>query len=230
MAVAMVMAIVGGALLGIASALRVRGSSALRLLMVSGAAAPSFLLGLLGVIIFYKHLGWLPATGRSNSRGSSGPTNFLLIDTIIHGDFSGLVDAAKHLVMPAFCLAVGPAVAIGRVLRGSLMTTLRADFIATARAKGLREVAVIGRHGLRNAAAAPIQMTGLQIGFMFASVVIVEQIFSWPGVGSYMSQALVNSDFPAVVGVSLLAGTLFVVLNALVDIIQTVADRRVALG
>jgi peptide/nickel transport system permease protein len=223
-------ALFGGLALGTISALRWRGSGILRVLMVSGAAAPSFLLALLGVILFYHRLGWLPATGQSSlSSSPTGPTHFLVLDCIIHGNMPALLDALRHLILPSLCLAIGPSVAIGRTLRGSLIATLRSDHIRTARAKGLKERAVVLRHGLRNASNAAAQMTGLQIGFMFAGVVVVEQTFAWPGIGNYTAEAIGNSDFPAIIGVSLVAGALFVILNAAVDIFQAAADPRIAL-
>jgi peptide/nickel transport system permease protein len=223
-------ALIGGLLLGTISALRWRGAGVLRLFMVSGAAAPTFLLALLGVIIFYHRLGWLPATGQASLTTSpTGPTHFLVLDCILHGNLPALWDAIGHLILPALCLAIGPSVAIGRTLRGSLITVLRSDHIRTARAKGLKERTVVLRHGLRNASNAAAQMTGLQIGFMFAGIVVVEQTFAWPGVGYYTAQAIVNSDYPAIIGVSLVAGALFVALNAAVDIFQAAADPRIAL-
>jgi peptide/nickel transport system permease protein len=226
----LVFALIGGTALGIISALRWRGAGLFRVLMLSGAAAPSFLLALVGVILFYHLLGWLPATGQSAlASAPTGPTHFLVIDCILHANMPALLDALRHLVLPALCLSIGPAVAIGRTLRGSLITTLRSDHVRTARAKGLKERTVILRHCLRNASNAAAQMTGLQIGFMFAGIVVVEQTFAWPGVGNYMAQAILNSDFPAITGVSLLTGALFVVLNAGVDIFQAAADPRIAL-
>jgi len=231
LAFALGFAVIGGVALGTISALRWRGAALLRFVMVSGAAAPSFLLALLGVIVFYHRLGWAPATGQSSLASSpTGPTHFLVLDCIIHGNLAALRDAIGHLILPALCLAIGPSVAIGRTLRGSLITILRSDYVRTARAKGLRERVVVLRHGLRNASNAAVQMTGLQIGFMFAGIVVVEQTFAWPGVGNYTAQAIVNGDFPAIIGVSLVAGALFVILNAAVDIIQAAADPRIVLG
>ncbi|MCU1455044.1 MAG: gsiC 2 [Acidimicrobiales bacterium] len=224
------LSLIGALILGTVSAMRLPGAGLLRLVMVAGAAAPTFLLGQLGVVFFYRRLGWLPATGQTSRNGvPTGPTGFLVLDALFSGDWPLVMDAVKHLVMPAACLAIGPAVAIGRVLRSSLMSSMDADYTRTARSKGLRESAVVLRHALRNAASGPAQMTGLQVGFMFAGIVVVEQIFAWPGLGSYTVGAITNSDFPAIVGVSLVAGAVFVILNAAVDIFQAAADPRVAL-
>jgi len=138
-------------------------------------------------------------------------------------------DAWKHLILPGICVALGPAVSIGRVLRTSLVTTMRSDFVRTARAKGLSERAVMFRHTLRNSLNAALSMTGLQVGLMFAGVVVIETVFAWPGIGLYTDQSIPAGDFPAIGGVTLVLGVGYVVINTLVDILQTVADPRVSL-
>ena len=148
------LAVAIGLVLGVASAANWRGSRLLKGVMVSGASAPIFLLALLGILLFYGHLGWLPATGQTSyANAPTGPTGLLSVDAVLHGRLGVLVDAWWHLVLPAFCLSVVPAVSIGRVLRGSLVSVLRQDYVRTARSKGLREDVVLLRHGLRNSLA-----------------------------------------------------------------------------
>ena len=222
-------ALVLAVLLGLLSAVGARGSGALRIAILGLASAPPFLLALLGVLLFYRRLGWLPATGRTSITGApTGPTGLLTVDAVLHLRFDVLWDAWRHLVMPAFCVAVAPACAIGRVLRSSLVSTLRVDYIRTARAKGLHERTVLLRHALRNSIGAALSMTGLQIGLMFAGVVVVEQVFAWPGIGLYTAQSIPRTDFPAIAGVTLVLGACYVVVNALVDILQAVADPRIS--
>jgi peptide/nickel transport system permease protein len=221
------LALVLGTLLGIASAARLRGSSVLRVVMVAGSSAPVFLLALLGLLLFYRRLGWLPATGRSKFLNPpTGPTKLLTIDSLLHGRFDVFTDAVKHLILPGFCIAIGPAVSIGRVLRSSIVNSLRSDYVRTARAKGLKERTVLLRHTLRNSAGAALSMTGLQVGLMFAGVVVIESIFAWPGIGFYTVQSIPRLDFPAIAGVTLLLGAAYVVVNTAVDILQGVADPR----
>ena len=221
------LALVLGTLLGIASAARLRGSSVLRVVMVAGSSAPVFLLALLGLLLFYRRLGWLPATGRSKFLNPpTGPTKLLTIDSLIHGRFDVFTDAVKHLILPGFCIAIGPAVSIGRVLRSSIVNSLRSDYVRTARAKGLKERTVLLRHTLRNSAGAALSMTGLQVGLMFAGVVVIESIFAWPGIGFYTVQSIPRLDFPAIAGVTLLLGAAYVVVNTVVDVLQGVADPR----
>jgi peptide/nickel transport system permease protein len=217
-----------GTALGLASAARFRGSGVLRVVMIGGASAPVFLLALIGLVVFYRNLGWLPATGRTSIQNApTGPTGFLTIDGVLHGRLDVTWDAFRHLILPAFCIAIGPAVSIGRVLRGSLVGNLRSDYVRTARAKGLRERTVLLRHALRNSMGPALSMTGLQVGLMFAGVVVIETIFAWGGLGQYIVQSIPRADFPAIAGVTLLLGVGYVVINSVIDILQSLADPRI---
>jgi len=179
-------------------------------------------------VIFYEKLGWLPATGRTSyADAPSGPTGFLTIDGLLHGQPGVTWDALLHLAMPATAIALGPAVAIGRVLRSSLVSDLRSDYARTARAKGLSELRILRKHVLRNAIGAALSMTGLQVGLMFAGVLVIEQVFSWPGIGQYVAQSIPVADFPAIAGVTLLLGVGYVAINTTVDVLQALADPRI---
>ena len=207
-------------------ALRWPGGSAYRGVLMVGATAPAFLLGIGGIIIFYSDLGWLPAGGQGPD--DPGPTGFLIFDCFVNGDFPAMWSAIQHVILPAAVLAIGPALAIGRILRASLETTRRSDHVRTARAKGLAEGSVMTRHVLRNALNPALSMAGLQLGFVFASVVVVEEVFSWPGIGDYLAQSIPASDFPAIAGVTLLLGAIYIVTNAVVDVLMAVADPRIS--
>lgn len=221
-------AIVLAMILAFGTTLRWRGAGLFRLVLLVGASTPTFLLGIFGILFFYSKLGWLPANGRTQISGApTGPTKLLMLDGILHGQLNVTWDAFKHLLMPALAVALGPAVAIGRVLRSSLVTDQRSDYARTARAKGLSEMAVLRKHILRNTLGAALSMTGLQIGLMFAGVLVVEQVFSWPGIGQYIAQSIPVADFPAIAGVTLLLGVGYVVINTLVDVLQAMADPRI---
>jgi peptide/nickel transport system permease protein len=225
----LVLAAILGTALGLLTAARTRGSGVLRVVMVAGASAPPFLLALVGILLFYRRLGWLPATGRTGFRDApTSPTGLLTVDSLLAGRLDVFTDAIKHLILPGVCVAILPAVSIGRVLRSSLVTTLRTDHVRTARAKGLKERTVLLRHALRNSAGPALSMGGLQVGLMFAGVVVIEQIFAWPGIGLYTVQSIPRSDFPAIAGVTLVLGAAYVVVNAVVDILQAAADPRIA--
>jgi peptide/nickel transport system permease protein len=225
----LVLAVSLGGALGLATAARARGSGVLRIVMLAGASAPPFLLALGGILLFYRNLGWLPATGRTSiANAPDGPTGLLTVDGLLHARLDVVIDALKHLVLPGLCVAILPAVSIGRVLRSSLITTMRTDYVRTARAKGLRESMVLVKHAVRNSLGPALSMGGLQVGLMFAGVVVIEQIFAWPGIGFYTVQSIPRSDFPAIAGVTLVLGAAYVIVNTIVDILQVVADPRIA--
>jgi peptide/nickel transport system permease protein len=156
-----------------------------------------------------------------------GSTQLLLVDSLLAGDPGVFFSALGHLALPAFTLALVPALAIARTLATSLERVMREDYVRTARSKGLRERAILVRHGLRNAAGPALTMGGLQFGLLLAGIVVVEQIFSWPGLGLYLNQSIAFSDFPAITGTTLLLGTAYVVVNFCVDVAQAAADPRI---
>ncbi len=224
------LALVLGALLGLGSTGRWRGASAFRVVLLSGASIPSFLLALVLILLLNGKVHLLPATGDTGyTNAPTGPTGIVVIDTLLHGQLNMFGDALRHLILPAFCVALGPAVSIGRVLKGSLETAMGADFVRTARAKGLTERVVLFRHALRNSLSAALSMTGLQVGLMFAGIVVIETIFAWPGIGLYTDQSIPPADFPAIAGVTLVLGVGYVLINAVVDLLQAVVDPRVAI-
>jgi peptide/nickel transport system permease protein len=225
----MVLALVLGILFALTTVTKHKALGVFRAFILTGAAAPTFLLGVLGILLFYKVLGWLPASGQT-AGSSDGPTGFLLIDTLIHGDVGAFGDAVAHLVLPALCIAIGPALVIGRVFASSLRTTLDYDYVRTAQAKGLSGGEVVRRHVVRNSSSPVLSLVGLQVGAMFAGALVVENVFSWPGLGLYMSGAIGSSDFPSIAAVTLILGAGYVVLNAVVDIVQGVVDPRLRVG
>lgn len=225
-ATALAMAVVLGGALGLLTA-RGRATS-LRVGLVASASVPAFLLALLLLIVFYAQLRWFPGSGRISAEleAPTGPTGLLTVDGLLAGRLDVVRDALAHLALPALCLALGPAVALGRTLRSSLQTVLGSDHIRTARAKGLTERGVLLRHAVRPALNAPLTMTGLQVGMLLAGVVVIESIFAWPGLGLYTARAITSVDFPAIVGVTLVMGAVYVIVNALVDVAQVAADPR----
>ncbi|WP_396928640.1 ABC transporter permease [Mycolicibacterium sp.] len=222
-------ALILAVLLAFSTTLKWRGSAVLRGVLFTGASAPMFLLGILGLIVFYQKLGWVPANGRIGiSNPPTGPTGLLTVDGLLSGRFDVVADALHHLILPALVLALGPAVAIGRVLRSSLLTDMDSDYVRTARAKGLSESRIVAGHVLRNCVGSALSMTGLQVGLMFAGVLVIEQVFGWPGIGQYIAQSIPVADFPAIAGVTLMLGALYVFINTVVDLLQAAADPRIA--
>jgi peptide/nickel transport system permease protein len=226
----MAIALILAGLLAFGTTLKWRGSGVLRAILFTGASAPMFLLGILGLIVFYQKLGWVPANGRIGvANPPTGPTGLLTVDGLLHGRFDVVADAFHHLILPATVIALGPAVAIGRVLRSSLLTDADSDYARTARAKGLSESRIMTGHVLRNSIGSALSMTGLQVGLMFSGVLVVEQVFGWPGIGQYIAQSIPVADYPAIAGVTLSLGALYVFINTAVDLLQATADPRIAI-
>ncbi len=218
-----------GFFLGLATAQGWRGSGLLRVVMISGASVPVFLACLLAMLIFYRWLGILPVTGQTSAYDApTGPTHFLLIDSLLAGRPVLFLDALKHLILPALCIAITPAVAVGRVLRSSLESTMQAEYTRTARAKGLGEKRILIQHALRNAVGPVFALLGLQLAGMIGNSIVVEMIFARPGIGLFISQAISKGDFNTIAGVTLVIGGLYVVANIVVDVMQAAADPRVA--
>lgn len=210
--------------------LTVRGRSpGARVLFIALGSSPIFLTALLLLYFVWFSLNWLPAGGRLNARNFAGPTGFNLIDGLLAGRPDISFDALQHLILPAVTLALPIAVAVGRSLSSALQDVMRQTYIRTARSLGLGETSVILRHGFRNAASAPLAMTGLQVAALLANLLIAERIFAWPGLGLYAVQALATSDLPAVLGVSIAFGAVYVVVSIGIEIAQSIADRRIAL-
>jgi peptide/nickel transport system permease protein len=224
---AFLIAVVLAALYAMSGALRWPGASIGRGVLLMLATAPPFLLAIVGIIVFFGHLGWLPGRGVGDFE-DPGPFGMQALDTLLHGQLDGFVNALQHLVLPAVVLSIAPAVAIGRVFRSSLQAVLGVDYVRTARSKGLTEPQVVAHHVVKNAIGPALSMGGLQLGFMFAGVVVVEQVFSWPGIGNYLAASIPVADFPAIAGVTLVLGTIYVLSNLIVDLLQALADPRVA--
>lgn len=201
----------------------------LRTVLIGGASVPTFLSGLVLILIFYSTLHLLPASGRVSDTlvVPTGPTKIMMLDAVLHGEPNVLWSVLTHILMPAFTLALIPALAIARVLATSCEAVMREDYVRTARTKGLRERTVILRHVLRNASGPPLTMGGLQFGLLLGGIVVVEQVFAWPGLGRYLDQSIAYADFPAITGTTLLLGAAYVIVNFLVDIAQAWADPRI---
>lgn len=225
---AFVIALLLGVGLGMVGVRRGAASGWTRLVSIVGAAIPPYVAALALVLIFGVGLGWLPTSGRIDAQYAAipSPTGSMVVDSALTGDPAALLSALRHLVLPATAIALVPMVAISRTLRTCLSTVLAEDYAISARAKGLSHTRVILRHGLRNAAGPVLSMAGLQLGAMLGGVVVVEQLCNWGGLGQYLVQALALLDYPAVLGVVLVFGAAYVLINAAVDVAQVVADPR----
>lgn len=221
----------GVALAGVMAALQflIPGSGGIRLALVGVGSTPIFLSALLLAYFFWFRLDWLPGAGRLAYRDFAGPTGFNVIDGILVGRPEISVDALRHMMLPALALALPIGVAVGRSLNGALHDVMRQAYIRTARGKGISETKVLFGHGLRNAATPPLSMLRLQIPLLYGNLLVVERVFGWPGLGFYTVQALVSADLPAVLGVAIVFGVLYILANTLIEIGQSIADPRINL-
>jgi peptide/nickel transport system permease protein len=195
---------------------------------LAGVSIPIYWLGLMMIMIFAVMLGWLPAGGRLDPAIElETVTNFYIIDSIITGNMEALVDSLKHLVLPAIALATHPMSIIARMTRSSMLESLQEDYVRTAHAKGLRETVVLFRHALRNALLPVVTIIGLQTGTLLAGAILTETIFSWPGIGKWVYDAILARDYPIVQGGTLVIAIIFVVVNLLVDVSYGFLDPRI---
>ncbi|MFC2095617.1 ABC transporter permease [Candidatus Bipolaricaulota bacterium] len=205
-----------------------------RVLSILGVSIPIFWLGIVFLIIFYVKIPLYPGIGRiTPSIAIDHPfikhTGLYLIDTLIAGQWPSFFSALSHLFLPAVCLALSPIARLTRITRASMLTVLGEDYVRVARSKGLRERLVIIKHVLRNALTPVLTTSGLIVGYALAGSVLVETIFSWPGLGTYAFKAASGADYPAVMGVALLTTAVFILANLITDISYAIADPRVVL-
>jgi len=193
-----------------------------------GVSMPIFWLGLMMIILFSVTLGWLPASGRiAIGFKPEDITGLYLVDSLLTGDMESFWNAFKHLVMPAIALGAYSTAIIARMTRATMLETIRQDYVRTARAKGLREPVVVVKHALRNALIPIVTVIGLQMGALLGGAVLTETVFSWPGIGSYIVDGIMVSDYPRVQGAVLLIATIFVLVNLIVDVLYCYLDPRI---
>jgi peptide/nickel transport system permease protein len=203
-----------------------------RVLAVSGASMPTFWFGIMMLIIFWAGLGWFPV-GRSDPAIWSSiahPTGVYTIDAILAGSFTALRDAIWHLILPAVVLGYTATAIIARMMRSSLVEQLGQDYVDAARAKGLPERIVVRRHARRNALIPTITVIGLMFGILIEGAVVVEIIFQWPGMGKWLSDAVLQGDQATTMAYVLFTAVMMLVLNLIVDVLYAHFDRRVVLG
>jgi peptide/nickel transport system permease protein len=202
--------------------------SASRVWALVGVSMPIFWLGVMLAWVFGVQLGWLPTGFRLDSATDFRPwSNFVILDALLQRNWEAFGDAARHLVLPAVALATIPLAVIARMTRASMLEVLSRDYIRTAEAKGLPQVAVILRHALRNALLPVMTVVGLQIGRLLAGAILTETIFSWPGIGLWVYEAIESRDYAIVQGASLFIAVIFVTVNLVTDLLYAVADPRI---
>jgi peptide/nickel transport system permease protein len=235
-AVAMLIAIPVGIGLGVLSA-RWQGRAPdfiVRIASIVGVSMPAFWLALLLQIVFFRQLDLLPLTGRTDAdlrfiAPIVPVTGFYLVDSLLGGNLTAFIDAARHIVLPALTLAAYPVGLIARMTRSAMLEVLDQDYIRTARAFGLRDRLVVYRLGLRNAMPPVLTVIGLTLAYALTGTFFVEIVFNWPGLGTFAVRSLLNVDYPAVMGITLFGAAGYVLINLLVDLGQAWLDPRVRL-
>ncbi|MHB0882117.1 ABC transporter permease [Paenibacillus sp. SEL1] len=193
-----------------------------------GVSMPIFWLGLMEQWIFANKLHWLPSIGRMNSRDPvEAVTHLAVIDAFIGGRMDQVWTVIKHLILPSIALGTIPMAVIARITRSSMLEVMDADYIRTARAKGLASFQVVYKHALKNAAIPVLTVIGLQTGSLLGGAVLTETIFAWPGIGRYIFEAISSRDYPVIQSGILIIAFLFVIINLIVDLLYAVLDRRI---
>jgi len=227
---AMTIAVIVGIPLGVIAAYRHNSFIDLNTTVISliGVSMPIFWLALMLLWVFGLKLDWFPTTGRIDPTIELNTiTNLYVLDSILTLNFEALVSSLHHLTLPAIALATIPTAFIARITRSSMLDVLNAEYIRTARAKGVLEFTVVNRHGLKNAMLPVITVIGLQTGFLLAGAILTETIFAWPGMGRWIVNAIVARNFPVVQAGVLVFALIFVFVNISVDVSYAWFDPRI---
>ncbi|WP_424983083.1 ABC transporter permease [Maritalea sp. S77] len=200
-----------------------------RVLGLVGYSVPAFWLGLVGLAIFYGNLGWVAGPGRIGIfyEGIVTPvTGLILVDSLLQGEWEIFYDAIHHLVLPASILGFFSLAYIARMTRSFMLDQLSQEFVTTARVKGVPEYKVIWKHAFLPIRVPLITVIGLSYAGLLEGSVMIETVFSWPGIGNYLTVALLNADMNAVLGATLVIGAVFIFINKISDVLYRVLDPR----
>ncbi|MBO8141525.1 MAG: ABC transporter permease [Firmicutes bacterium] len=228
---ALLLAVAAGVPLGVLSAARPnsRIDALSRSVSVAGVSMPLFWLAIVSLVVFYGQWGVLPGSGRVSpfALPPRAVTGLYLIDTLLAGDWRGWLDAARHLLLPAGCLAFVHVGLVARQVRASLLEVLSQDYIRTAQAYGVPPRRILYRHALRNALVPALTVVGLAMGDLLAGAVVTETVFAWPGMGSYVVDSVASLDFPAIMGFTVVVAAGYTVINLAVDLVTLRLDPRI---
>lgn len=195
---------------------------------LTGYSMPIFWWGLLLILLFSVQWGWTPVSGRIAVAYFIEPrTGFLLIDSALSDEKGAFLSAISHLVLPTIVLGTNPLAVVARMTRSAMLEVLGEDYVRTARAKGLAPWRVVAIHALRNAMVPVVTVIGLQIGVLFTGAILTETIFSWPGVGKWLIEAIARRDYPVLQGGMLLLGLIVMAVNVLVDLTYGLINPRI---
>jgi len=203
-----------------------------RIVSLIGGSVPIFWLGLILIGFFYGRLGWLPGGARIDKFIPPPPmvTGLFTVDSLLAGNSEAFWSSVHHLLLPALALGYFSTAIIARMMRSSMLEVLPQMYVLAARAKGLRQGRVVWRHAARNALIPAVTTIGVTFGSLLSGAVLTETIFSWPGLGRYATSSAINLDFPAVMGVTLLAALVYTATNLIVDVGYQWLDPRIRNG
>lgn len=224
--------VIGIVLAVVAATARHGAPDALVRIAATGAyAIPPFVLALWLQIVLFFHLGWFPSSGRLaiETDPPDSVTGFLLIDSLLDGRPDAFVDALQHLALPVIALTLGLIAIAVRLIRATFLTELEKDYVKMARLRGLPERTTMRRHVLRNSLVPSLALFGIQFGYLVGGTVVIETIFSWPGLGAYAFDSIIALDYAPVVGVTLVTTAIFVLVNFVIDLLYPVVDPRIRL-
>lgn len=198
-----------------------------RTFSILGLSLPLFWVAMMLIVVFAVRLKWLPVGGRIDARISYETiTNFMLIDQVVSGNWTALGSFLRHLTLPALAIGLTSSGFVARLTRSSMLEVIRADYVRTARAKGLYNRTVILKHALRNAMLPVITLQGLQFGTLLGGAVITEIVFTWPGLGRMLLDGILKRDYPVVQGTVIYVAFAYVVMNLVVDLTYHLVDPR----
>jgi peptide/nickel transport system permease protein len=223
--------LVFGVPLGVLAAVK-RGSiidQAVRIVGLIGYSMPIFWLGLLSLLVFYARLGWVEGPGRigvAYEYTFTPITGLFLFDALIQRDWGAFRDIFSHIILPASLLGYFSMAYISRMTRSFMLNELSQEYIVAARAKGLSETRIIWGHALRNASVPLVTVIALSYATLLEGSVLTETVFSWPGIGLYLTNSLQNADMNAVLGATIIIGSVFIGLNLLSDLLYQLLDPR----
>jgi peptide/nickel transport system permease protein len=196
-----------------------------------GVSIPVFFLGIILKYVFAIQLGLLPTVGRIDVLiDLEHPTGFYVLDALIAGDMSAFVDTLEHLILPAIALGSIPLATVARITRAAVLDVQNEDYVRTARAKGMSPGIVDRRHVLRNALLPIVTVIGLQVGFLLAGAVLTETVFAWPGIGTWLVDAIESRNYPVLQGGILFVALVFVLVNLIVDVSYAFLNPRIRLS
>jgi len=231
---AIVISIILGVVLGVVAS-RYHHSPAdksIRAFYLAGISSPSFFIALILLIVFTFEFHLLPSGGAADPTITAPhPITYIpILDSILEGNWAYLGSAMLHVILPSMALALGTFGVVVRILRSSMLDVMRANYVRTARAKGLKERTVFFKHGLRNAMISVVTLSSLIVTWLITGTIFVENIFSYPGMGQYVFTALIAQDYPGILATTIIFAIIIILSNLTADILYVVVDPQIRLG